>query len=227
MIYDLNSLASRFTSHNDPEPRRLESARFIVEKKFRAGGSNVPYIPGWEKIRNFAAIYALHRYDRQEIENGHEVPHPVSPPRKGLWLFGGCGTGKTHTARVLSAAARIEFYDIRDIDRAYASHGYEIFRNDSPLCKHACIIDDIGSEAGSRFFGNPPVIEYLLEHRYQLWLDRRIPTVFTTNLTNSDDIATVYNHRIRSRVFEMCEHIFFGTNDQRIPPKAESEGKKS
>jgi len=48
-------------------------------------------------------------------------------------------------------------------------------------------------------------------------------TIFTTNLKNSDDIASVYDHRIRSRVFEMCDRVFFGTVDQRIPAKAENE----
>jgi len=225
MIYDLDTLAARFTSHTDPTPERLEHARRIVEKEFRRGGLDISCVPGWEKIRDFAAIYALHRRDREEIENGRDISHPVSPPRKGLWIFGGCGTGKTFTARVLSATVRLEFYDIRDIDREYARHGYEIFRSDSPLCKSTCIIDDIGSEAGSRFFGNPPVVEYLLEHRYQLWLDRRIPTVFTTNLKNSEDIAAVYDHRIRSRVFHMCDPIYFGTDDQRIPRDKKAEKK--
>ena len=224
MIYDIGTLASRFTSHADPTPEHLEFARRVVEDKFRKAGMDISHIPKWEKIRDFAAIYGLYCANREAIRCGREVP-PTDLPRRGLWFFGGCGTGKTHTARVLSAAVHMQLYDIRDIDRDYAQHGYAIFRGNSPLCNDACIIDDIGSEAGSRFFGNPPIVEYLLEHRYQLWIDRHIPTVFTTNLKNSDAIAEVYDHRIRSRVYEMCDRVFFGTVDQRIPAESKTKRK--
>ena len=223
MIFDIDKIASRFTTHISAPPERFQKAREAILEKFRKAGLEIPSSRERDKIIEFTAIAAMYQYECKMVEHKQEVPNPISPPRKGLWFFGGCGTGKTFTAKVISAAARIDFYDIRDIDRDYAERGYAIFRGDSPLCKNICVIDDIGSEAGSRFFGNPPVIEYLLEHRYQLWIDRRIPTVFTTNITNSDDIAEVYDHRIRSRVYEMCDRVFFGTIDQRISPETKNE----
>ena len=216
MIFDIDKIASRFTTYIDAPPERFARARTAILEKFRKAGLEIPARRDREKIIDFTAVSAMYQYDCMLIEHKQEVPNPISPPRRGLWFFGGCGTGKTFTAKVISAAARIDFYDIRDIDRDYAERGYAIFRSDSPLCKNICIIDDIGSEAGSRFFGNAPITTYLLEYRYGLWIDKRIPTIFTTNLAGSADLAEVYDQRIRSRVYEMCDHVYFGTDDRRI-----------
>ena len=220
MIFDIDKIASRFTAYIEAPPERFARVREVILEKFRKAGLEIPAGRDRDKIIEFAVIAAMYQYECNLLEHRQEVPNPISPPRRGLWFFGGCGTGKTFTAKVISAAARIDFYDIRDIDRDYATRGYDIFRGDSPLCKSICIIDDIGSEAGSRFFGNAPITPYLLEFRYNLWIDRRIPTLFTTNLVDSDAIAEVYDHRIRSRVYEMCEAVFFGTDDRRIPAEA-------
>lgn len=220
MIFDMNKIAGRFEGHIDPTPEQMEKARAAVADMFQRGRLDIGHVQRCDLIIDFAATYGIYCKQRRQLEDGETVERPIDMPRRGLWLFGGCGTGKSHTVKVLSAGLRVDFYDIREIDREYSKHGYKIFQDNSAINRDVCIIDDIGSEAGSRFFSNPPVIEYLLEHRHQLWMNRGIPTIFTTNFKNSDAIAETYNPRIRSRVFEMCDAVFYGTNDQRIPAKA-------
>lgn len=231
MIYDLDELAKRFTWHLDPPEEMLRKAKSHVLKKFQETGINLSHVKNpvnrmtavsaFDTIMEFAAVGFIYTLQQDMLSRGIELKNPVHPPREGLWLYGGFGTGKTLTAKFLSSVMGVEFYDSRELDREYSKRGYEIFSEKTAMNHGICVIDDLGSEAGSRFYGNAPMMVYLLEQRYDLWIDKRIPTILTTNIVGSKDIAKVYNERVLSRIHEMCTHISYGDNDQRIHKNTE------
>jgi len=78
-------------------------------------------------------------------------------------------------------------------------------------------IDDIGNEnAKVNIYGNTinPILHFM-NWRYRVFTDFNKKTYATTNL-NLNDIATIYDERLKSRFFEMFNIIIIKGNDLRI-----------
>lgn len=137
-------------------------------------------------------------------------------PKNSIMLRGYVGVGKTTM-----------LYTIKDILSILANKGMsvksaldisELAKNDTNAfneikAKEILGIDDLGIEPQTvKNFGNEsnPIIE-LLSYRY----DNQLFTVITTNLivnNGVDEIKTRYGDRIADRLKEMCNTIFYDSN---------------
>ncbi len=157
-------------------------------------------------------------YDR-ELLNGlflyfigsSESPYDL---RKGLWLEGSIGIGKTtlmHVFREFLVSFRKGFLvaTASEIANVYSATGeLDLYVNNTAgysgkpieLC-----LDELGREQlPAMHFGNKlNVMQYILHQRYGLWQSRGIRTHVTTNLT-ADDVERKYEGFILDR----CRHMF-------------------
>jgi DNA replication protein DnaC len=137
--------------------------------------------------------------------------------KKGLYIWGGCGTGKTHAlyaiARAIFANTRktvqvvniVEF--LNDIKSTY-DNKYEdaeqIIKTKVILC-----IDDIGTENLTTW--STEQIYRVINFRYE----QMLPTFFATNLS-PQEMSVRLGDRIMSRIAEMCEMINLNGEDKRV-----------
>jgi len=149
--------------------------------------------------------------------------------RESVFITGLCGTGKTHLAVALGRMAmRNKPKDLRvtestfvnypefiiDVKCSFGETAYKSMRSlISNLSGGFLILDDICTSK------NPTPIDvdtlYLIvNERYQ----RRIPTIYTSNLT-LEEIGAAYNDRIASRL-SACNIIELTGNDRRLQMKS-------
>lgn len=138
---------------------------------------------------------------------------------RGLYLYGPCGTGKTH---LLSAIAqkliterglKARLYSTAELllqlkatfDSKETESGFIEDLNESQLL----ILDDLGSE---RFSEWAMQIFYLIINRRYENLQ---PTLFSSNLS-LEELAKNFNDRIASRIVGMCEIIKIVGKDVRL-----------
>lgn len=145
------------------------------------------------------------------------VKHNISMS-KGILLVGPVGCGKTSLMALFSnLTAKSRSYYIkpaRQITLEFTKHGYDVIhkytrsvRSPVPLC-----LDDIGIELPMKYFGTPVnVIGEILLSRYDLFISKQLLTHGTTNL-NSDEIEERYGIRVRSRLREMFNLIYYDEN---------------
>jgi energy-coupling factor transporter ATP-binding protein EcfA2 len=145
---------------------------------------------------------------------------------KGILLAGPVGCGKTTLMNVMKHLTRTEHKFIvkpcRDISIEFINNGYGIIHKYSigkPFQYEQRIycLDDLGVENNLKYFGNEcNVIAEVLLSRYDIFINKRITTHITTNLSASE-IETHYGVRVRSRLRELCNLIAFDnkTKDKR------------
>jgi DNA replication protein DnaC len=102
----------------------------------------------------------------------------------------------------------------RDISFEFIQDGYSVilkysrqaFVQDKP--KMYCF-DDLGTENNLKYFGNEcNVMTEILLSRYDHFVSRQMITHITTNLTSSE-IESLYGTRVRSRMKEMFNLVYF------------------
>lgn len=140
--------------------------------------------------------------------------------RKGLYIHGGVGTGKTHIAYTLYA-------NMNKIKR------YGMFKNMAELLREMRL--DIGRQNVDKSFIEEKLMEYngllflddvgsermteWVEETFYLIINKRyenmLPIIFTSNLS-IQDLANRVGDRIASRIVEMCDIISIDGNDKRI-----------
>lgn len=149
-------------------------------------------------------------------------------PRKGLWIWGNIGTGKTTLLRVIDRALTrihnrtadddfqitkwITFRTALDLADCYVDDGPLSIRRAAGIQRLA--IDDVGVEPiAASHYGTPSnVIGELLMRRYELMgrNDRlRYQTFATTNMA-PDELAGRYGERVYDRLGEMFNFVQFG-----------------
>jgi hypothetical protein len=138
--------------------------------------------------------------------------------RKGILLSGPVGCGKTSLMNlvkltlpqeqryIVKSCREVSFEFIQDgytVIRKYSTHS---FNKDVP--KTYCF-DDLGTENNLKYYGNDcNVMAEIFLSRYDLFVNRKMLTHITTNLSSSE-IEELYGERVRSRMREMFNLIAF------------------
>jgi DNA replication protein DnaC len=144
---------------------------------------------------------------------------------RGLWLFGGVGTGKTTLAMIVSrqaleAGRSVAIYSLprllAELRRTFdddAQHSYTELL-DRLATVDLLHIDDVGAEQSS-----PWVLEQLYALVNARYEEER-SVILTTNIEQREDLVEQIGERTVSRLQEMCELIPLFGDDARATYQA-------
>ena len=144
---------------------------------------------------------------------------------KGILLSGPIGCGKTAAMNLMRHVPEQEGKFIlkptREISFEFIKEGYEVIQRYSSGnklnngIKNYCF-DDLGTENNLKYFGNEcNVMGEILLSRYDLFINKKIITHITTNLS-AGEIENQYGNRVRSRLRAMLNLISY---DKSTPDK--------
>lgn len=136
--------------------------------------------------------------------------------RRGLFLIGNCGTGKT---MFLELFLKCRMWTARQIVDLFQQHGHgQNFKDvvhgsytDGQLAAppRPLSIDDVGAEPTARRYGETlEVLDDVLTDRYVYWQKHDVKTFITSNLS-MDGFHKRYGTRVTDRLTEMCRIIEF------------------
>lgn len=145
----------------------------------------------------------------------------IPDSRNGIYIYGGAGVGKTHTAYALKQASyevlgkKAKFYNttelLRDIRNDFGKDPNKDYTVSKEIMEYrgVLILDDIGAEK---------ISEWVLETFY-LIINKRynemLPTIFTSNFSVSE-LSEYLGDRITSRIVGMCNIVEMKGSDRRI-----------
>ena len=151
--------------------------------------------------------------------------------QKGILLTGPIGCGKTTLMSLVNHFFPMEKqYHVkssREISFEFEKVGYRVINRYGNGFVHSfggrirsgiICFDDLGIEQSQKYYGNEcNVLAEILLSRYDLFVQRKIITHATTNLSASE-LETIYGNRVRSRMREMFNLIAFDkhSGDKRI-----------
>lgn len=144
----------------------------------------------------------------------------IRKSRKGLYIHGDVGTGKTHIAYssygfLAENGVKVKFVNttelIFDIKKDFDRSPYDKKRHDEVLSefKGVLILDDIGAERITDYVAE--VFYFIINKRY----NDMLPIIFTSNLTLGE-LADRIGDRTASRIIEMCDVVELKGEDRRI-----------
>ena len=179
------------------------------------------------------------RFKDAELQNSGEAVQDYFNKKKykekGLFLFGKVGVGKTYDIYALTKSLLKENMDVQvfnlprllNVIRASFSK-QEVYNEDADDYSYAFVkdmsdieklinvevlmIDDIGAEKPSDWVAE--TLYHLINSRYE----KMKTTIFTSNL-NLDELAERINHRIITRIADMCDICEKDGENKRIKEK--------
>lgn len=172
------------------------------------------------------------RYSNVKYADVHEKVQKLfgamKTSRKGIYLHGDVGTGKTHVAYALYGAAgevlgvKAMFRNTSELLRAikldFDRNGADKERAEGVIMefKGLLFLDDLGAEK---------MTEWVLETFY-LILNRRynemLPTIITSNFPIAE-LAERIGDRTVSRIVEMCDVVELSGEDRRIKNQSKTK----
>ncbi len=142
----------------------------------------------------------------------------------GIFLTGCPGCGKTTLALAISNVCQINYLTANEIEDAV------IKDNEISVSKFyygkGLIIDDLGSEANKKVYGNDPPLKNFLYRLYDEWKVKRIPLIICSNFTlnrSENWIAQFYGLRVSSRFNEMTRQFVIGNGTDRRSIKTDTD----
>lgn len=142
--------------------------------------------------------------------------------RKGIYLHGPVGTGKTHIAYALKAEwDRLNphrpaiFWNTTDLMQSirddFDRHAYDKTHSAKRIIESRALLflDDFGTEKPTEWVLER--IYNIINHRYNTMM----PMVITSNLS-IDEVGSQFGDRIASRLVEMCEIFELDGEDRRL-----------
>ena len=208
MIVNLEKLIPM--PRKDPNPEMLDALEKHYSKCLSKYGYEARDAEAFKKLARYFGRY----YAGLPLENG--AKNDITPPEKGLILFGPCGTGKTYAMRIFSGLFRVEIVSALELAQYFEIGGAALFfENTQNFNGKALVIDEIGGERDTTSYGNKsPVIDFISKREDEYRMDR-VLTFFTTNLKNREELAARYGDRITSRILGMCEPVMLKGRDWR------------
>lgn len=156
------------------------------------------------------AIFSYCRAYAQNFE-----PHATS-----LYLCGFAGLGKTHLALSIAREILAKGYDViyASAQDAFDRMEKEKFSGGGATMESMCsaellILDDLGTEYIS------PYISACLYNLVNTRVNRRLPTIYTSNIVDDKSLARRYTEKIVSRLLGNCEALMFCGEDIRLQNK--------
>ena len=165
------------------------------------------------------------RYEHTEYE---DVPaglkkllEGMKRSRRGIYLWGGVGTGKTHIAYSMkrkwdeTALRSAQFWNatelIHEIKADFDRDNINKVRPEQRITESEGLIfiDDIGAEKSSDFVSE--TLYAIINNRYE----RMLPVVYTSNLSLKE-LAERIGDRAVSRIVESCDIVELSGEDRRL-----------
>ena len=168
-----------------------------------------------EEVIKFLCLYFANHKD---FETPAACFKTVPSLRKGIYLCGNVGSGKTLLMKLLNQALvnfrfRIAYCDeITDGVRKVGVNSLDPYRVAFRQDKNPndIMFDDFGLDAKAKYYGDAinPMYDLIIK-RHRLFTENGILTLFTSNLT-LQEISEQYDERTVSRIMEMCNVIVLG-----------------
>jgi DNA replication protein DnaC len=149
----------------------------------------------------------------------------IMTSRRGMYIHGSVGTGKTYIAYALKAewdsraTVKSMFWDatelMREIKADFDRPAEAKTRAEQRIMdfKGLLFIDDIGAEKMTDFVAE--TMHVIINHRY----NNRMPVIFTSNFPVSDlanHLGGLAGERIASRIVQECDIIELTGDDKRM-----------
>lgn len=168
---------------------------------------------------DYESIFKLLVYAIKDESNAAKFNINLS---KGILLSGPVGCGKTTLMSLLNnfihQSNRHIMKSCREVSFEFIQDGYEVIhkysknsfnRKGDNTWPRAYCFDDLGVENNLKYYGNEcNVMAEILLSRYDLFVQRKMITHITTNLSASE-IEGMYGSRVRSRMREMFNLVSF------------------
>lgn len=169
--------------------------------------------------RNAGAFRELARY--LAIYNGGRSTGldaaQYAPPKRGLFLYGDKGTGKSFYLKILSGLFGVEYVPVDLLMRHYEKGSAKAFWTVvEEYNRTALIIDDICNEREIKSYGNASPMADLLIDRHRQWEDNGVLTFFSSNVHSRDELNERYGGPVMSRIIGMCDFIQLTGKDRRF-----------
>jgi len=146
----------------------------------------------------------------------------VKDTRRGMYIHGPVGSGKTHIAYALAnhAITDMRLFNTRFWNVTQLLHTLRA-DFDKPWTEKARIDEDLLEDRGLLFLddiGSEKMSDWVAETFYLIlnWrYNENLPTIFTSNLPIAE-LAERVGDRTASRIVEMCDVVELGGEDRRL-----------
>lgn len=154
-------------------------------------------------------------------EDVREHFEQIRDTRRGIYLHGEVGSGKTHIAWALAKRWEEQtgrpplFWNVSELIRSIKSdfnkHPYDQEREEEYIMQHRGLLflDDLGAERATDFVAD--TLYLIVNRRYE----EKIPMIITSNL-DLGELSDRVGDRIASRIAGMSEVIELKGGDRRI-----------
>ncbi|CAL2109789.1 conserved protein of unknown function [Tenacibaculum sp. 190130A14a] len=165
--------------------------------------------------KDFLHLLSLYFSENQDFETiaGGEI-------RKGLLIYGSCGTGKSSIFDIIQNISKryglksfwFKNVSVHQVITDYNTQGEEIVKIYTRGKIH---FDDLGAEKEANSWGiREKLMIRILETRYNLFKEKGIKTYITTNLS-LEELKKIYGMRVYDRLFEMFNFLELNGSSRR------------